>query len=949
MHIDDELQKHAASSRRDSHYSSQRTVLSYSTSHSRRRSSSIDIGNYSYYNNPSARNSRPDSIRQLDSENFTLTDEYSFIDGNDSRRTRARSNGNINYLYNNNNNNHDTTRPGTSGRMTSGALVEDEKIISNFSRKGSLASVASKRSGKNHGHKCKNNNNNNNAYIDDSSNGSHIVRHNKSDNKTMIPDLPGTNHSIYEKAAGNRDGDGTWIGSNGNEVEALMRQWPGVSDNGAKATDLSHDHAGQDLRQGWPSDLILDGTMISTHNATPSDQGRKSQTRVLAGGISPAIQLNDWSQISSNAPTSGSRKECSDDYVGEKFHADVAVYSTRGNMSSQKSLVRWRLADKFSALGYLIMFSMLGTLARIGLGRLTFYPGAPVSSSVLWANLTGCFLIGILAHEKQLLDHKLPSAQYQHTVIGSQRYDDGNGEKRSDGAGTAANASNSFYIGLTVGFCGSFTSFSGLMHDAFLAISADLPGLGSGREVFDEYDDIRTVLSSTPSRSPFYSILSVLAILIVNAALSISAFVVGKHLAGGLTSFLPVLPRMLLGSNTTTNVGGKNVLNIVIFFISIILWSATITLAALSKILDISSVARTTFLFPLAFAPAGCLLRYALSMLNQPHQQRNQLLQSHYQSLDNRNTDPYGNAAFLHPHLNIHRRTLWQRISSSPYIFVIPLGTLIANLIGTLIFSLAWDFRHGLSFSSISASDPLSPPELSSLSCHVLAGLQDGFCGALTTVSTLVMEITSIAGVLRLRRQHAKRKRGKMHHVQQEERWWVAQRQQRQKQRRERELAREREYAHAQQRTRTRTRCRSLESSSTPTERGRGPSRLELRERMKPQARFIASARSNYHENENENKRFRGHGGTDDPYDNDGGKQDTRGGRDGYRDGNDGNDGNDDVDGYYDYDYDYRRAYAYGIGTGITGLLVAVVVMGSVRWWMGGWDEGVEGGRFCSA
>ena len=107
---------------------------------------------------------------------------------------------------------------------------------------------------------------------------------------------------------------------------------------------------------------------------------------------------------------------------------------------------------------------------------------------------------------------------------------------------------------------------------------------------------------------------------------------------------------------------------------------------------------------------------------------------------------------------------------------------------------------------------------------------------------------------------------------------------------------------------------------------------------MKPRARFIESARSDYREDE----RSRGRGGVGDFY------HGTRGGHDGCYDDNvvviDDKDDNDEVHGY-----DYGRAYAYGIGTLIAGLVVAVVVMGTVRWWMGGWDEGVEGRRFCFA
>ena len=939
MYIDDELRKHAAAiSRRDSHYSGQRTVLSYSTSRSRRRSSSIDNGNYSYYNTPSARNSRPDSIRQLDSENFTLTDEYSFIDGNNNnnaRRSRTRSISSIYYRYNNVS--HNTRRPSTSGRMTIAPPLEDEKVVSNFSRKGSVASAASRKSGKNHGHNVK-------------SNYNFPARHDKSYIQASIPNLPGTGHFTCEKAANDGGGGGgggggdnggvnraeTSASNGGNKVEAFAGHWPGAHGNGAKTSDFAPGPAGQrSLYREWPPDLLLDDSTISRNDVSTQEQSRESQTKVLPDGVSPAIQLNDWSQISSSAPTSSSRKEHGRDYLSEKRHAELPVHSMLGNAPSQRSLGRWRLVDKLSELGYLVIFSMLGTLARIGLARLTFYPGAPVSSSVVWANLTGCFLLGFLAFEIKSSTPGSLSVRYRRATSSAQRYDSGRGEMKSNKAEIATKASNPLYVGLAVGFCGSLTSFSALMHDAFLAISNDLPGLGFGREIFDRNDEIRAALPGTLSRSPVLSILSVLATLIVNAALSIGAFTVGKHFAGGLALRLPALRQILPGSRNAANRRGIMTFKLLVIFVSITIWSAIIAFAALSEVIDISSVTRTTFLFPLAFAPAGCLLRFALSLLNRPHQQQNR----RYGDIGSS-----GNLIALHPP-QIYHRSLWQRISSSPYIFAIPLGTLTANLLGTLIFSLTWDFQHGLgldSLSSASAPGSNSSPLLSPLSCQVLTGVQDGFCGALTTVSTLVMEIVSIAGIVRVRKQ-TRRQTSKSRSVGPEERWWVALRQQRLKQQNERERARK------QQGSRTRKIMRpSLGSASmltlatpNPTDGDRDLSRLELRESMKPRARFIESARSDYHENDWSRGRIGGGGGYGGGHGGVVDEDDPHRGKLGYLDYNDNYD--DEI-----YGYDYGRAYAYGVGTVLAGLVVVIVVMGSLRW-TGGWDESVERMRFCFA
>lgn len=61
-----------------------------------------------------------------------------------------------------------------------------------------------------------------------------------------------------------------------------------------------------------------------------------------------------------------------------------------------------RLATEFYTISYLILFSILGTLARLGLQALTFYPGAPVATGVLWANVAGSFIMGFLAQDPRL-------------------------------------------------------------------------------------------------------------------------------------------------------------------------------------------------------------------------------------------------------------------------------------------------------------------------------------------------------------------------------------------------------------------------------------------------------------------------------------------------------------------------------------------------------------------
>ena len=91
--------------------------------------------------------------------------------------------------------------------------------------------------------------------------------------------------------------------------------------------------------------------------------------------------------------------------------------------------------------------------------------------------------------------------------------------------------------------------------------------------------------------------------------------------------------------------------------------------------------------FALVFAPVGCLLRFYVS--------------------------------------------LWLNGLVSAF----PLGTFAVNVFGTAVLGMAWDLQH--------------VPIGGVIGCQVLQGIEDGFCGCLTTVSTWVAELAA------LRRRHA--------------------------------------------------------------------------------------------------------------------------------------------------------------------------------------------------
>jgi fluoride ion exporter CrcB/FEX len=69
----------------------------------------------------------------------------------------------------------------------------------------------------------------------------------------------------------------------------------------------------------------------------------------------------------------------------------------------------------------------------------------------------------------------------------------------------------------------------------------------------------------------------------------------------------------------------------------------------------------------------------------------------------------------------------------NPRMKLLPIGTLVANGLGTALLAL-FHVLQGL-------SHPVSPG-----ACSILQGLGDGYCGCLTTVSTFAAEMNALVG-----------------------------------------------------------------------------------------------------------------------------------------------------------------------------------------------------------
>ncbi|KAK5654193.1 hypothetical protein OQA88_7624 [Cercophora sp. LCS_1] len=104
------------------------------------------------------------------------------------------------------------------------------------------------------------------------------------------------------------------------------------------------------------------------------------------------------------------------------------------------------LQTRICTHAHLILFALLGTLSRLALQSLTTYPGSPTLIPSLWPNFAGALILGLLSESNTLFSSAGP--QNKKTIP--------------------------LYIGLATGFCGSLTSFSSFLRDAFLSISNDL-------------------------------------------------------------------------------------------------------------------------------------------------------------------------------------------------------------------------------------------------------------------------------------------------------------------------------------------------------------------------------------------------------------------------------------------------------------------------------------------
>jgi len=249
---------------------------------------------------------------------------------------------------------------------------------------------------------------------------------------------------------------------------------------------------------------------------------------------------------------------------------------------------------------WVVFFSIWGTLARLGFVAFTDYTGAPVGgvsstgSGVIWANFAGCVIMGFLVEDLRLFSLVRVSKGRK------QKQDNGRGTTRNDPEANKSDSPSStapekapkvdkstipLYIGLTTGFCGSFTSFSSYMLQSFLYLSNTPPAY------------------IHPDKG--YFVLSFLAYIVLSLALSVSGLQFGAHLAEFTQSYTPSIPS-----------GAIRLIDRIVPVLAAGVWIGSIAMALVIEDW------RGKALFACVFSPLGALARFWVSKLLNPRVKR---------------------------------------------------------------------------------------------------------------------------------------------------------------------------------------------------------------------------------------------------------------------------------------------------------------------------------------
>ena len=240
-------------------------------------------------------------------------------------------------------------------------------------------------------------------------------------------------------------------------------------------------------------------------------------------------------------------------------------------------------------MGHLILFSILGTLARLGVVAINSYPEAPVDTAVLWANAGGSFLLGLLVEDCHLFREEWGNFSSPITwSFHPDRLASDQTESRQEAHGNHGKVKKTIplFIGLATGFCGCFTSFSSFISDAVLAlINVSLRGGGGSP-------------TATIPRNGGHQLEAGLAIIIVHVATSAAALRTGSHLAGGFDAYVPTIRFRTM----------RKVIDPCITVLGFGCWLGAVFISIYPPYLEW----RGEVTMALVFGPVGCLFRFYL-------------------------------------------------------------------------------------------------------------------------------------------------------------------------------------------------------------------------------------------------------------------------------------------------------------------------------------------------
>ncbi|KAF9639211.1 putative chromosome condensation protein [Lasiodiplodia theobromae] len=425
---------------------------------------------------------------------------------------------------------------------------------------------------------------------------------------------------------------------------------------------------------------------VPTHEAGPSLEHSQS---ISEPGVGRLDELAVPSPLK-NGPASSRHSQDLEGAIRRESHQQHEARESSAKPSSAAAKIN---LPKIYIHSYLVFFSILGTLARLGLQAITIYPGAPVALGEIWANVAGTLVMGFLAEDRTLFQRDL--------AITTQRFQKRHdaSSSNSNGGGSSSNGAQSpnkpdiqaldqlqkehmaikktipLYIGLSVGFCGSFTTFSSFMRDAFLALSNDLNTAPTST---------KTTTPTPRPRNAGYSLAAVLVVLILVVAASLAALSFGAHLAL-LSEHIITQPRAEKQQRRNTRRRSlRTLLDPLIAVLTWPLWLGAVFMAIWPPQHGHAVSWRGQAVFALVFAPAGCLLRFYLAQ--------------------------------------------WLNARVARF----PVGTFAANVVGTVVLGMCYDLQH----SKVGSGGVIG--------CQVLQGVMDGFCGCLTTSLAPMDELSSV-------------------------------------------------------------------------------------------------------------------------------------------------------------------------------------------------------------